>query len=116
MINASFDGLLLRLQRQIKQKIDSGEYSERSLARVLEVSQPHLHNMLKGVRRMNPRFADRVLRKFKIDVFDLFNNDEIIELLDLKDPHWSAKLSPRRPAVQATERESDPRAPWRTGS
>jgi transcriptional regulator with XRE-family HTH domain len=102
----NFDELIERLRGYIRHRINSGEYTERSLARVLRVSQPHLHNMLKGVRRISVEFADQVMAKYRIGILDLISEEEIANFLEEKNP------SLRKPAG----REGDSRAPWRTGS
>jgi plasmid maintenance system antidote protein VapI len=106
----NFDELIERLRAYIRHRIHSGEYTERSLARILRVSQPHLHNMLKGVRRVNVEFADQVMTKFRISILDLMDAEEMWNYLDEK------SVNSRKPAGQATERERIPRARWRTGS
>jgi transcriptional regulator with XRE-family HTH domain len=100
----------------IRRRINSGEYTERSLARVLHISQPHLHNMLKGVRQITIDFADRVMLKFRISIFDLLSDEEIFNFCEHKNPDWLAVAAKRKAAVRSNERKSDPRAPWRTGS
>lgn len=58
-------------------KIRNGEFTERGLARILGVSQPQLHNVLKGARPLKPEFADCLLRYFKIGVLDLVEAREL---------------------------------------
>jgi hypothetical protein len=111
-----FDELIERLKGYIRLKIDSGEYTERSLARVLRVSQPHLHNMLKGVRRMNLEFADQVMAKFQIGIFDLISDEEILDWFDDNNTDWLALAVKRRPAVRSATRDRRQQLPWRTGS
>ena len=105
-----------RLRAYIRLRINSGEYTERSLARVLRISQPHLHNMLKGVRRISVEFGDRLMVKFRISVLDLITEEELWRFCDDKNPEWVEEAIKRKPAGQSTQRASDPRAPWRTGS
>lgn len=77
-----FQGLQLRLIATIRQRVRSGELTERSLARLTGISQPHIHNVLKGVRILSPEMADQILRKLRIDLFDL-----------LDPPEWKAPRS-----------------------
>ena len=67
----TFHDLQGRLIAFVVTKIRNGEFTERGLARVLGVSQPQLHNVLKGARPLKPEFADRLLRHFEIGVLDL---------------------------------------------
>ena len=77
----NFQDLHERLIDHLRQSIQSGELTERGLARITGVSQPHIHNVLKGKRLLSPQLADEVLRKLRVDVRDLFRPDEI------RDPH-----------------------------
>ena len=45
-----FEILRNRLIENIRYRIRNGELTERGLARRTGISQPHLHNLLKGVR------------------------------------------------------------------
>ncbi|HEX4808846.1 MAG TPA: hypothetical protein VH325_07950 [Bryobacteraceae bacterium] len=44
---------------------------------MLDISQPQMHNVLKGQRRLQSELADALLRKLGLTVLDLFNNSEI---------------------------------------
>ncbi|MBV9296352.1 MAG: hypothetical protein JO145_12340 [Acidobacteriaceae bacterium] len=44
---------------------------------MLAISQPHLHNVLKGARKINPELADRLLRKFGLSVLHLLEDAEL---------------------------------------
>ena len=57
-------------------KIRNGEFSERGLALLLGISQPHLHNVLKGERKLHAQLADILLAKFAISVTDLLLPEE----------------------------------------
>jgi plasmid maintenance system antidote protein VapI len=109
----NLDELTARLRAYIRLQINSGEFTERSLARVFHISQPHLHNVLKGARRFTLEFADQVMSKFQITVFDLISDEEIWNYFDEKNPDWRIKVAKRKPPVKTVDRESDPRAPWR---
>jgi len=73
----NFQDLHTRLIEHLRQCIQSGELTERGLARITGVSQPHIHNVLKGKRFLSAQMADEVLRKLHVDVRDLFRPDEI---------------------------------------
>jgi transcriptional regulator with XRE-family HTH domain len=106
-----FDELVTRLRAYIRYRINCGEFTERSLARILRVSQPHLHNMLKGVRRVNIEFADTVMRRFKISVLDLIEDEELRNYLDGRNPDWLAQaLTGKKPPALSQSRSA--RLPW----
>lgn len=78
----SFRDLQDRLISFVVTKIRNGEFTERRLARVLGVSQPQLHNVLKGARPLKPEFADCLFRHFEIGVVDLLSRAEIAARLE----------------------------------
>jgi hypothetical protein len=81
MEKASFEALLGRLIFAVNIRIKNGEYTERGLARILGISQPQMHNVLKGARTLHTNLADRLLWKLGISVLHLFKEDEISEEL-----------------------------------
>lgn len=72
----NFRDLQGRLITFVVTRIKNGEFTERRLARVLGVSQPQLHNVLKGARPLKPDFADSLLRQFGIGILDLIEYGE----------------------------------------
>lgn len=74
-----FELLQLRLIANVHQRVQRGELTERGLARGTGISQPHLHNMLKGVRVLSPTMADLLLRHLHMTVLDLLDTDELLE-------------------------------------
>ena len=62
-----------RLIRRLRYVIANGDATERGLARAIGVSQPHLHNALKGKRRMSVELADSILRNLRLGVYDLLD-------------------------------------------
>ena len=77
----SFEALFRRLISAVNLRIKNGEYTERGLARILEISQPQMHNVLKGARKMHVDLADRLLSKLDLSVTQLFEADELSEEL-----------------------------------
>ena len=67
----TFAALQAVLLGVLKTRINNGHFTERGLARVLGVSQPQLHNVIKGKRRLQTELADRILVKFGMSVPDL---------------------------------------------
>lgn len=109
----NLEELTSRLRAFIRLRINSGEFTERSLARLFQVSQPHFHNMLKGIRRLNVEISDEIMARFKISILDLIANEELLNYLDESDPEWLTRAAKRKPPTKSTERDNDPRAPWR---
>ena len=80
-----FETLRGRLIARVNGRVRNGEFTERRLAQITGISQPHVHNLLKGVRTLSPEMADRLLRKLKMSVADLLNSAEIADLLSRED-------------------------------
>jgi transcriptional regulator with XRE-family HTH domain len=66
-----FETLRTRLIAGIQARVRNGEMTERGLARLTGLSQPHIHNLLKGTRALSPPVADRILQRLEISVLDL---------------------------------------------
>jgi transcriptional regulator with XRE-family HTH domain len=75
----TFHDLQQRLLDELRQRVHSGAATERSLARLSGISQPHLHNVLKGKRILSVERADEVLRRLQIDVLHLIDTEELRE-------------------------------------
>ncbi len=61
----------------MREVVRNGDATERSLARLTGISQPHMHNVLKGARSMNSEIADIVLERLGISVYDLLEASEL---------------------------------------
>ncbi len=68
---ASFADLLGLVRATVRTRVRNGEVTERGLALRAGISQPYLHNVLKGARQMTPDLADRLLRQLDLTVVDL---------------------------------------------
>ena len=77
----SFERLFRRLIEAVNLRIKNGEYTERGLARILGISQPQMHNVLKGARKLHVDLADRLLSKLGLSVVQLFEAEELSEEL-----------------------------------
>jgi len=69
-----FEALQVRLVTQVRDKIRSGELTERRLAILTGISQPHVHNVLKGKRVFSIRASDAVLAELRMTVLDLIES------------------------------------------
>jgi hypothetical protein len=65
-----------RLLSHLQARVRNGETSERGLARLTGVSQPHMHNVLKGTRLLSTDMADQILRRLRINLVDLLTAAE----------------------------------------
>jgi antitoxin component HigA of HigAB toxin-antitoxin module len=65
-----------RFVATLRDRVRSGELTERGLARVVGVSQPHMHNVLKGKRTFSVEATDDIMRQLHTDVFDLIAPEE----------------------------------------
>jgi transcriptional regulator with XRE-family HTH domain len=77
----TFHELQQRLLRELQRRVRSGAATERSLAHSSGISQPHLHNVLKGKRILSMKKADQVCRHLQIDVLHLIDEEELRESL-----------------------------------
>ena len=75
----TFALLQSRLLDLVRGRIQNGEYTERGLARIVGISQPQIHNVLKGARRLNPDLADKMLLKLGLTALQLLKVTELEE-------------------------------------
>jgi len=67
----SFKRLKASLLTYVQQRVRNGDFTEHGLARFLGISQPHMHNVLNGIRPITPELFDLILEKLGVDVLDL---------------------------------------------
>jgi transcriptional regulator with XRE-family HTH domain len=77
------DTVRKRLLENVRRRIRTGELTERALARKAGLSQPHLHNILKGVRALNIDTGDQLMLHLGITLTDLLEPDELRRALFL---------------------------------
>lgn len=73
----SFAVLNARLRQIVKDRIDNGVFTERGFARIVGISQPQMHHILKGQRRLSPEMADLILEKLQLSVVHLLRPAEL---------------------------------------
>lgn len=78
----NFQDARLRLLAYVRNEIRNGELTERRLARLVGISQPHAHNVLKGVRTLSPQVFDLVLKYLHLSLLDLAPTEELEAQLD----------------------------------
>lgn len=103
--NATFGVLQARLIELVNSRIQNGDFTERGLARILGISQPQIHNVLKGARTFKPELADRILNKLGIDITDLLKTVELTTQISLR--HSVCVQCPHHP-VQLIGSHLDP--------
>jgi hypothetical protein len=67
----------LKLLAYVVDRIHNGELTERGFARLIGISQPHAHNVLKGVRNLSPEIFDSILKYFHLSMLDLAPVEEV---------------------------------------
>ncbi len=65
-----------RMLANIRDRVRRGDLTERGLARLTGVSQPHIHNVLKGKRDLSMGTADNILSALGMDLSDLMEGRE----------------------------------------
>lgn len=78
---ADFWKLLIELARS---RIRSGVVSERGLARQAGLSQPHLHNVLKGIRELSPQSADRLMKALDVTVPQVLWSEGGVDVAEIR--------------------------------
>ena len=73
-----FGGLYQRFLEYLRDRVHSGELTERGLARLTGVSQPHIHHVLKGKRVLSVQKVDTILRHLNVDLVDLLEPEDLI--------------------------------------
>ena len=75
----TFRELQRRLVGHLRTLVRSGDATERGLARLTGVSQPHMHNVLKGKRLLSLEMADQVVAQLHLDLLDFLEPGEMLE-------------------------------------
>jgi len=73
----SFKGLTANSLAYIQQLVRNGDFTECGLARFLGLSQPHMHNVLNGIRPVTPEVFDLILERFGMDVLDFYPRADV---------------------------------------
>jgi hypothetical protein len=55
----------------LRKRIRNGEFTGRGLARLVGVSQPHMHNMLRGRRRFSAEVVEDLMCRLRVDARSL---------------------------------------------
>ena len=76
-----FADLQAALLEQLRTRVRNGDITERRLAKIVGVSQPHIHNVLKGARTLTPALADDILQELRLSLLDLVGRERMAEYL-----------------------------------
>jgi hypothetical protein len=104
-----FQILKQRLLEYLVALVQNGDATERGLARQTGISQPHMHNLLKGVRSINPEIGDAILSKLGLDLLDLLDTAELAEALWRRRAEEEARID-----VRVLAQRLGPGLPWPT--
>jgi len=74
-----FRELQRRLVAHLRTLVRSGDATERGLARLTGVSQPHMHHVLNGQRLLSLEMADQVITQLHLDLLDFIEPAELLE-------------------------------------
>ena len=88
----TFQDARLKLLAYVRSEVRNGELTERGFARLIGISQPHAHNVLKGARTLSPEVFDLILKYLHLSLLDLAPLHEI-----------EAQLERRRTRERAAE-------------
>jgi transcriptional regulator with XRE-family HTH domain len=77
----TFGSMHGRLLEMVRERVRNGQMTERRLGRLTGVSQPHIHNVLKGVRFLSTELADQILEQLEIAPTELLGLAEPKDLL-----------------------------------
>ncbi len=86
------------LVEELRRRVRNGESTERALAKLTGISQPHMHNVLKGNRLLSADLADMILQKLQLSILDLIDRQEMVAFLNR-----NANLEARAVAVPVLE-------------
>lgn len=95
------------LLQTVRTRVRNGELTERGLSRLIGISQPHVHNVLKGTRLLSLELSDQFLSHLRLSVLDLI--DPSILHRYMKSEHPDASLYSVLPVLQG---KIGPAHPW----
>jgi hypothetical protein len=105
----TFQDAQLKLLAYVRSQIRNGELTERGFARLIGISQPHVHNVLKGVRNLSPKIFDLALKYLHLSLLDLVPSGEL-------EAHLRSRRIPRRSAEASfLDSPIGPGMPWPAG-
>jgi len=107
----TFSLIQSRLLETLRQRLRNGDFTERGLARVVGLSQPHIHNVLKGVRVLSPDVGDLLITSLDLSLIELLGSDELGAALMAKQAERQGSYSV--PVLMGRIGPDDPFPNWR---
>jgi hypothetical protein len=101
-----FAELQQRLLEHLRLRVRNGELTERGLAKLVGVSQPHIHNVLKGRKILSQEICDRVLASLQITLLDLIDRETLTLYLQTR------TMAPGTAWVRVLDTPLGPGHPW----
>jgi len=102
----TFQEAQYRLLADLQERIHNGDLTERGLARLAGISQPHIHNVLKGARFLSYRSMDTLLKSVNVSLLDLFSRQELAI-------HLSTRMLPQHVfEIPCLRSPLGPNMPW----
>jgi hypothetical protein len=62
----------------LRARVKNGQLTERGLARMAGISQPHIHNVLKGTRTLSLDLSDQILYTLRLSILDLVDREVLL--------------------------------------
>ncbi len=81
-VPVTFATLHRRMLSHVRDRLANGELTERGLARMVGVSQPHIHNVLKGVRVLTSDVGDLLIGALEVSLLELAESEELGAVLE----------------------------------
>lgn len=101
----TFQDAQFKLLAYVRSQIHNGELTERGFARLIGISQPHVHNVLKGVRNLSPNIFDLALKYLHLSILDLIPSSEL-------EAYLHSRRQPRTAQIPFLDRPIGPGMPW----
>lgn len=80
----TFSTLQVRMLAHLRGLLANGEMTERGLARLAGISQPHIHNVLKGTRVLTAETGDLLIGALGFSLLELAETEELGTLLEAR--------------------------------
>ena len=100
-----------RLLEALRLMLRNGDFTERGLARVVGLSQPHIHNVLKGARVLSSDVGDLLIAGLDLSLIELLGSDELGAALMAKQAQ--RQVSQSLPVLMGRIGPNDPFPSWR---
>jgi transcriptional regulator with XRE-family HTH domain len=88
----NFRAIQNRLLARLRERIRNGEFTERGFAKRSGISQPHIHNVLKGAKALSRETLDLVLKALNCGVLDLYSEQELRAYLQTLSAHGAPSV------------------------